>query len=107
MTPYVSNAGKTQSVRQAILSLIDGIKTQKKGEPKETERRDAFARSPGDLASKGDLRNPRMPRRFSYYMLQATALSLMARIFLNNCVTCCSSKSWSGPVGATSVNGGS
>ena len=40
-------------------------------------------------------------------LFQATALSLMARIFLNNCVTCCSSKSWSGPVGAKSVNGGS
>jgi hypothetical protein len=40
-------------------------------------------------------------------ILHATALSLMARIFLNNCVTCCSSNSWSGPVGATSVNGGS
>ena len=38
---------------------------------------------------------------------QATALSLMARIFVNNRVTFSSVKSFSGPVGAMSVKGAS
>jgi hypothetical protein len=38
---------------------------------------------------------------------QATAASLIARIFAKSRVTRASSKTWSGPVGAMSVKGGS
>jgi hypothetical protein len=55
----------------------------------ETMLRDTFARSPGDLASRGDLRYPRMPRRFSYYKASiaidadAMASSIMSRQFVS------------------------